>query len=935
VGFQEAVISLSEEQKQVVDCWGEGLCVLAGAGSGKTTTLVAKCISLLEKKSDARWVAVSFTEKSARDLKEKFSKLCDTKHLFQNTMTTIHGLCASILRLHYPGGIGTVLSESESQWFWDQAIESLWFGDLKEDIEKSLECLFNRETKNTLEDLLQRVRALQPFGIINVLSSLSEESIALAKVSDFLLKYYSLLKKKEGVLDFNDLEIFADEVLENTCVQNYYHKKLDLILIDEFQDTNPLQAKILWKLARKDRSNLCVVGDPKQSIYRFRDADVSVFEEYCLSLPVRKSLTCNYRSVPKILYFVNKLCEPLFIASQMPFEPLVAVRDDESETGVFKLKVRQPEDLARWIQAQPKDSLDKMALLCRRIRGNEKWIQAMIAAKIPFIMGSGGFFWEDPRIQELVCFLKWWENPQNTLSGATFLRAPWMRISDACLDQWVHEDRTFQRPFFASEHPIAKSLMPLKEKILRPGQILEHLLLQEIEGLSVSLLGLWCRAEALSSSGWNFHEVISFFGKCLEEKRKERDVPPADSTGKLKILTLHGSKGLEFSQVILLDFEDKVFRETAPLLFWDRKQGAYLGKREKNGSRSRKDGAEIRWREMEKRKNLEESKRLFYVALTRAKDQLILVCPEERSQIEGVSCFQEDCWGSWIETQKEGFEILKSPEKISFSSIEEKPKKVSIQKSSFQPRLVRSRHSVSEWSLLSRCPKSYAWHLLSPEVIQEASSSDFLDQEVVEADRTLGMQVHAYLETLDFKKLETEHLGSQNFQASKIFEWASSCEWMQPADFSTKIWKELAFEVSVYGEILIGKIDRVFAKKQGDSFFYSLLDFKITRKPKTLWMIRQVYQTQMELYALALSILQPEFSGMEALIVNITPEQVKTFPISLGKIDIYQLAQKAKAIIAGEKAEARPSFECRYCTFLKKCEEGMAFIVSKQVDLDS
>ena len=115
------------------------------------------------------------------------------------------------------------------------------------------------------------------------------------------------------------------------------------------------------------------------------------------------------------------------------------------------------------------------------------------------------------------------------------------------------------------------------------------------------------------------------------------------------------------------------------------------------------------------------------------------------------------------------FEILKSPEKISFSSIEEKPKKVSIQKSSFQPRLVRSRHSVSEWSLLSRCPKSYAWHLLSPEVIQEASSSDFLDQEVVEADRTLGMQVHAYLETLDFKKLETEHLGSQNFQASKIF----------------------------------------------------------------------------------------------------------------------------------------------------------------------
>src|SRR5690606_31940188 len=112
-------------------------------------------------------------------------------------------------------------------------------------------------------------------------------------------------------------------------------------MVDEFQDTNPVQAEIIWRLARPDLSNLCVVGDPKQSIYRFRDADVSVFEDLCARLPVRQKLTLNFRCRPGILGFTNSVCSRAFEESGMAYDPLVPGREaHESLEPVARLDVQ-------------------------------------------------------------------------------------------------------------------------------------------------------------------------------------------------------------------------------------------------------------------------------------------------------------------------------------------------------------------------------------------------------------------------------------------------------------------------------------------------------------------------------------------------------------------------------------------------------------------
>ncbi len=174
-----------------------------------------------------------------------------------------------------------------------------FFDELPPEVEPSFTALADRETRTSLYDLLSRVRDLQANEVLERI----ENSSDLRSLAAFVLEKYDRLKRRRGALDFNDLELGAARALEVPAVSADYRARFDLIMVDEFQDTNPVQARILKHLSRPGYSNLCVVGDPKQSIYRFRDADVTVFEDFCSRMPVRAALTKNFRSVPGILEF--------------------------------------------------------------------------------------------------------------------------------------------------------------------------------------------------------------------------------------------------------------------------------------------------------------------------------------------------------------------------------------------------------------------------------------------------------------------------------------------------------------------------------------------------------------------------------------------------------------------------------------------------------
>ena len=990
------LLSLSPEQQRVVESWGKGMAVLAGAGSGKTTTLVLKCIRLVEFNEKARFAAVSFTEKSASDLRVKlssaFAKKGNSSALASHWVMTIHGLCGSIIQ-EYPRQAGfdgeeTVLSEPEARMLWKSALESLWLDDLPEETCWAFEQLMDREQRSGLYALLDRVRDLFSLGILNFLKDSEDPSSkALAQVASFVIEKYTRMKQRRGVLDFHDLEQGADRALNFEDVRGVFHRRFDLLLVDEFQDTNPIQARIIEKIARPDASNLCVVGDPKQSIYRFRDADVSVFEEFCKKLPLQYSLSWNFRSVPGVINFVNEICEKTFEASGLRFDALVPQRSAiGEESPVVQFNFKDPSELGVWIKSQVQMGvpLHSMALLVRRIRGNEKWFKALISEGIPLAMGSGGLFWEDARVRELVAFLKWWDHPGNSMSGGIFLRAPWMKISDTDLDQWILSDPTWAQPFLSSLHPVAARLNPLWGQIIRPGELLIALLDDpEIEQeLGSQLLGLWHRVEEFSSQGLDFHSIVLELASSLQEGRREKEVPAPRNLGQLTVLTLHGSKGLEFPVVILIDFPTKPKSSDAPLLFWDRNQGSFLGKRDSKGERDRIHPLEILWREGEKKKELAESKRLFYVALTRAQDRLVLVCiqnNDEDFEFDSTSAPLQDYWRAWIELGSSR-EVVSVPllrsavaESLKLELSDEIKIAREVKKAPFESWM-RARHSVTEWALLSHCPRAYEWTFIRPVVVIEGPDAvesttldlnmnldlnlnlDLIPEAVHESPplnservnqvshEALGSRVHACLEREDFaglKKLE-EEVGSSRFLAEPLIQWATQSPLMAPADPEKGrwVWNELPFEVPLGEfkpqEVLVGSIDRLVLQKENGYSRYLIIDFKVSEQARSVKRLLEAYQVQIELYATALEILNSQRGKLEieAVIVNISSAIVQRVTVPLGRLNLKSLMNLSLTIIKGTPGEPKPGTMCRYCEFQKQCPEGQSYCLNNLINLN-
>ncbi len=960
--------SPSPEQQKVIDTWGKGISVIAGAGSGKTTTLVMKCQRLLEMNPQARILAVSFTERSASDLREKISLSLRGDHESgRHWVMTIHGLCAALIREHGYGkklgafhGGWKLLSEVESQNLWEESLDWLWSSGLAGEVEESLERLLSRETRTQVQSLLERVKSLSAFGAVEELASSSrgpgDFSGALIKVFEAVFQRYTRLKRRAEAMDFEDLERGASLLLQEEPIAQAVQRRFDLILVDEFQDTNPLQAELVWKIARPDASNLCVVGDPKQSIYRFRDADVGVFEEYSARLPVRVSLDWNFRSVPAIIDFTNQLCAPLFEASELRYDPLIPKRLSLAQEEVFgsravsSLEVSEPGDLARWLiqQRDQGASFDEFAVVTRKIRGNERWFRALMSQGIPLAIGSGGLFWEDPRVRELVAFLKWWEQPAHRLSGAVFLRAPWVGIDDRLLDQWVREDPTWQKPFFESSHPLAKTLRGLRESPQSPGNLLLRLLGAPLveRDLGASLLGLWHRCESLSLRGLSSHAVVRELERSIQNGRRERDVPPPRGQGQLLVLTVHGAKGLEFKRVILIDFPERTRMQAAPLLFWDRKEGAYLAGRTAEGERETKNPAELHWRSLEERKNLAESKRVFYVALTRARDQLILVREknrlEEKKKEDTRNPLSRDDWRKWLDhagPEDSTFKKILPTEKPLNPPLAHEP----VSSAHFsKPResMVtwrRPRHSVTEWNLLGQCPRAYEWGILRPPTSAGAKKNDlsFGNKGGSEGVRSseeaqdLGTRVHRLLEKgdeLGLRNLELE-VGSQVFSAETWDRWRKSNDWMNPAspEKMRRVWTELPFELQIGRESLVGAMDRVIE----DRGQWRVLDFKVSRKNQSAPVILERYRTQLELYAEALVQLGASRERLSAWIIWIAPHEVQQVEVPLPashRQKIFALAEQAGKIANGESGEPRIGQHCSYCEWAADCDAGSQYL---------
>lgn len=976
-------MNATREQQAVIDAFGQGVAVTAGAGSGKTTTLVRKCEAFLERNPDSLLCAVSFTERSASDLRLKLVPKIGSDHW----ITTIHGLCGNILR-EFPQEAGfdgeeRILSDAESRLIWEQACEGLWREELPKNLSDAFGYWLERETQDEFFKLLLRVKAVHSFGAFDSTPGAHDKSrliedpdlTSLLLLGDYVLSRYRQAKRRRGVIDFDDMEQGARRALRVRHVRESYQSRFGLLIVDEFQDTNPVQAEVIEAIAKPELTNICVVGDPKQSIYRFRDADVSVFEAFCQKLPVRLSLSRNFRSHPEILEFVNAVCEPAFQASELTYEALEAGREHSSfdstiESRVLRLDWPSPTGLhqdapglaggralGRWLRGEVARGYDlsDFALLLRKVRGQESWFRGLLAAGIPVAVGSGGFFWEEPRVREMVAFLKWWVQPKNVLSGVTFLRSPWASVSDEVLDEWVRSGALRER-FLQSDHPLARALSgfltPSGVLMGRPGEWLQALLVSpEIEAeLGVAYLGLWHRVEDLSARGFTALEVLRELSLALEEQRREKEVPPPQQVGVLPVMTIHGAKGLEFKHVILLDFMGKRRTSPAPLLFWDREFGVSLGVRTDSGERDTK--AEAQWRERERKKELAESRRVFYVALTRAQERLILVTPTSEpseKKAEKQTELSTDDWREWIDTKASlGRRVdlgeLQAPTPLFTPGVS--------QTSGISPRidrarwesplsLARSRHSVTEWNEALRCERSYEWNRIRPpsgsevkgevwELGEDLESPSASTQSTGLSTRELGTEVHDALAREDWEKLKhlEQAVGSERLESEALIRWAQNSELMRHTN-ADWVSSELSFEVPVGREVLVGSMDRIRVRMTGDQVEIDVIDFKLTQSSKTKAELEEAYGHQLALYAEAARLLARRSTPdakpvmIRTWIVAISGSTVESFALEAPSLDLETVAQRISNLLNGTLGRPTPGPLCRVCSWRPQCPEAL------------
>ena len=945
---------MNEKQLKIIESRGLGQAVVAGAGCGKTTTLVAKCKALIEKEPKARFCAVSFTEKSVRDLREALTKGLGGKDLSEHWVKTIHGLCSSVIQ-EFPVSAGLqggerILLEDEAGRLWERSLQILWSSSDNEEISAALDRLLAVYSRGSLEKLFYKLRSLVSFGVEKfIVKSFHRTEVAdLWLVFQSVYQRYQHSKSRDGALDFNDLELFAKKALQDERVRKHYQARFDLVLVDEFQDTNPIQGEILENFVRPSHTNLTIVGDPKQSIYRFRDADVSVFQDLIQRLPEKHLLDINYRSRPSIIDFVNEVCAPTFEASDLPYEGLIPGREatPDDAARVSRLMLDSEDDLANFLAEERAKGVDlsEFVILVRSVRKDktQKFLKALEEKNIPFLLGSGGRFYSDPRVQEIVAFLRGWMSPKNSISQAAALRSPWIGVKDHELMSWAEKgkDQYFTQFFETSSHPVALALKNFylgfeRTSQVRPGELLAILLKTEglDEELYQPLVALWHKAEDLSRQGRRFSEVVQYFSRAIEDGKIEKEVPAPTERGMVRVMTVHSSKGLQFPRVILLDFEGEYKSAgSSQDLIWDRKKGVHLFNRDESGARLKTDSENTTWIEVEKSANVAESKRVFYVALTRAQEELILAWKRETkvskaTEAPGYNPHLTDNWRAWVEASR----VPEVRERHSAEASSEAQAAVEahsiIRIKDFDPKPYRPRHSPSEWMVLSQCELRYR------KKFGGQTSDD---------DETPGTRGYLSLEDLELEEpkamTKVAEKGERIHKAIELQDWdALSLEFESPEHAAPligqlqlflreepgiKVFRELGFEVPLSShEALVGMMDRLEVDEGTQTI--RVIDYKFTARSKAPEALLSHYSLQLRLYAWAASkLLNFKPKRVEAYLVHLTPDALEIIEAKVEDLNLTAIQSEVVDLFNRSKAmgmQPKVGEYCRYCEWISIC----------------
>ncbi|KKS80368.1 MAG: ATP-dependent DNA helicase UvrD/PcrA [Candidatus Beckwithbacteria bacterium GW2011_GWA2_43_10] len=552
---------LNQEQKQAVTYGAGPLLILAGAGSGKTRALTYRAAYLIKEKGldPTRILLVTFTNKAAKEMKDRVRKLIGKETALLPWMGTFHAFCARILRID-----GQMIRINKQFVIYDE--------------DDSLTTI-----KQAMKNLAIDSQIYKPRVIKAAISAAKNELIDHRKY-DQLIKgnfaetiarvyreYQRLLKTYEA-LDFDDLLMQTVKLLQNSeLVAKKYQEKYLQVLIDEYQDTNKAQYQLTKFLTKKWR-NFTAVGDFSQSIYSFRGADFRNLNNLKNDFPDIEviSMEQNYRSTKNILAAANQVIAK---NSSHPILKLWAENRDGPKIKTFE-GADDKEELQFIVNSLAGLDYQETAILYRTNAQSRIIEEALIKAGIPYILVGGVKFYSRREIKDCLAYLRLIVNPKDKVSYERL-----QKLGKKQLEKFINWKPS----------PSGQTTRERLEGILKETKYLDRFDPKDEQDLA--------RLENIKEL-MSVAEEYPDLEKFLENAAlvEQQDVVEK-KTKSVTLMTLHASKGLEFKNVFMVGMEEGLFPHSRSLI---------------------------------DREELEEERRLCYVGMTRAKENLFLSYSRKR-----------------------------------------------------------------------------------------------------------------------------------------------------------------------------------------------------------------------------------------------------------------------------------------------------------------
>ena len=605
---------LNPSQIQAIETINGPVLIMAGAGSGKTRVLTHRYAHLVKHHNvDVEQIlAITFTNKAAEEMKSRISKLLNLK-ISPKWISTFHSLCVKILRIH-----GDKIGYKSNFTIYDQS--------------DSNKVIRNCMSENNV-DLKQYSPKRFQAHVSNLKNSMISPGKALENAESFfevkVAEIYSSYEKKliiANSMDFDDLLIKTVELLQtNESILKFWSNKFQFIMVDEYQDTNFVQYKLV-ELLGSNNKNVCVVGDSDQSIYAFRGADIRNIIEFekDFSNATVIQLDKNYRSSKKILNLANSVISnnPRKIEKNL-------WTDNEDGLDISSFRFRSEKDEARWVAEEVKSLIDsskenEIAIFYRTNSQSRLFEEELRMLNINYKVIGSVRFYDRKEIKDIISYLQFLVNDSDTVAFERIVNVPRRGIGESTVKKIrVYLNETGKSIFEALESieeiknispRIKGSLSEFKDLITElksyslqgPSKTIQKVL--ELTGYKMSLIKEGTlesqmrieNIEELLNSAFSFEnlyeeEIDEPYGMLrdyLESIALFSETDKLEDADRVLLMTLHNAKGLEFPYVFMTGMEENLFPHERS---------------------SQGDNSEI-----------EEERRLCYVGITRAEKKLYL-----------------------------------------------------------------------------------------------------------------------------------------------------------------------------------------------------------------------------------------------------------------------------------------------------------------------